>query len=292
MKASDIASVLNFSAFRPEPDDPTASWKSRFPNKRTVFFGLGKQTLTVRMIAKNGRPADGEVIPDVKDLKESLAAASSLIRERTDGGWCAVSLHTRYVISLETNLSRRPGSEDIVKSNPRTVLGGRYERGKRYALTHNPETNSSILLTFDEEQLAKIQATFAECGFNVGRVCCGTYTLLTHALDVINTTKSGEAPASAFFFILCEGAVCALVQQDDKWLELRSRTDVYGPADVSPALELVAPFQSRIPPTMPVVIVADTTIPGLAEVVAQTFEGHEVRDISEPDLLSRLMIQS
>lgn len=292
MKASDIAAVLNFSAFRPEPDDSSATWKARFPNRRTVFFGLAKQTLTVRLMARNGRPAEGEVIPDVKDLKEALSTAAPLIREKTDGSWCAISLNTRYVISLETNLSRRPGSEDIVKLNPRTVLGGRYERGKKYALTHNPETNSSILLSFDEEQVTKVQATFAESGFNVGRICCGTYILLTHALAAVNNTKTGEAPASAFFFVLCEGAVCALVQQDDKWLELRSRTDVYGSADVSPALDLVSPFQSRIPPTMPIVIIADTFIPGLAEVVAQTFEGHEVRDLSEPDLLCNLMAQT
>jgi len=59
MKGKDIAAVLNFSSFRPEPDDPTAAWKRRFPNHRATFFGVGKQTLTVHPIGKNSRVGEG-----------------------------------------------------------------------------------------------------------------------------------------------------------------------------------------------------------------------------------------
>lgn len=290
MTAKDIGDVLNFSAFRPEPDDPTASWRKRFPNRRTVLFGLGKQTLTVHPVPKNGKVAQAEPLTGVKDLKETFSQVGPVLRDFTDGGWCGISLHTRYVISLETNLSRRPGSEEMVKTSPRTVLGGRYERGKKYSLTHNPETNSSILLTCDDEQIKKIETQFKDAGFQIGRICCGTYVLLTHALAAINTTKGSEKPVSAFFVVLCEGAVCALVQDSDRWLELRSRTDVYE-GDLAPAMDLVAPFQARIPKEMPVVVVADTTIPGLAEHVGQIFEGHIVKDLSEPNLLWNLILQ-
>jgi hypothetical protein len=292
MTGKDIADVLTFRSFRPEPDDPTAAWKKRFPGLRTLFFGVGKQSVTFRATAKNGRFSTSETLRDVKDLKESLGSGAQAMQAHSDGGWSAVSLHTRYVLSLETNLSRRPGSEDLVKTNPRTVLGGRYERGKRYALTHNPETNSSILLSMDEEFIGRVENSFKETGFNLGRLCCGTYVLLKHALASVNVSKGNEKAASAFFVVLCEGAVCALVQHEDKWLELRSRTDVYEGQDFSPALELVAPFQARIAPEMPVVLVADSVYPGLADATTQAFQGHSVQDMSQPDLLWNLILQN
>jgi hypothetical protein len=292
MKFSHITDILNFSAFRPEQDDPTATWKKRFAGKRTVFFGVGKQTLSVHPVGRNSKPGPTEVLREVKDLKETLGQVGNELRELTDGSWCTIVLQTRYVISLETNLSRRTGSEDIIKLNPRTVLGGRFERGKRYALTHNPETNSSILLTCDEELVNRLEVNFKEAGFRIGRVCCGTYLLLRHALSAVNTTKDPEKNASAFFVVLCEGAVCALVQQDDKWIELRSRTDVYEGDEISPALELLSPFQARIPADMPIVLTADTAVPDLAATFGSVFEGHPIQDLSTPNLLTNLLIQS
>ncbi len=292
MKGKDIAAILNFSAFRPEPDDPSAAWKRRFPHHRAVFFGVSKQTLSVHPIGKRNVIGDPEVIPDAKELKEPLENLAATLIPNTDGGWCGISLNSRYVISLETNLSRRPGSEEIVKSNPRTVLGGRYERGKRYTLTHNPETNSSILLTCDEEFIKKIETQFKEAGFGVGRVCCGAYVLLLHILQTINASKNPEKPASAFLLVLCEGSVCALVQSEDKWIELRSRTDVYEGSDIAPAMELIAPFQSRLPAGMPVVVAADTALPHLEESVAAVFDGHPIQNLSEPNLLWNLMAQN
>ena len=292
MTVADIKSVLNFSAFIPEPDDPTATWRKRFPNRRSIIMSVSKQTLIAHPITKAGRPQPPVILRDVKDLKDTLANSAHELLELTDGGWCAISLQTRYIISLETNLSRREGSEEIIKVNPRTVLGGRYERGKRYAVTHNPETNSSILLTCDEEQISKLEFTFREAGFKIGRVCCGPYALLRHALATVNTTKENTQPASAFIVVFCEGAICALVQHEDKWLELRSRTDVYELEDISPALDLLSPFQARIPAEMPVVVVADTIIPELSEKLGAVFHGHAIQDISSPNLLATLILQN
>jgi len=289
MSKIDIKSVLNFSAFRPEPDDSSAAWRKRFPGSRTLFFGFGRNALSWRSVGRAGKVDEVEI--ERNDPKEVLAQSAARLKELTDNGWCSVSLNTRYVISLETNLSRRPGSEELLKVNPRAVLGGRYERGKQYALTHNPETNSSILFSCDEEQTRRVDTMFREAGFLIGRIACGTYMLLRHALAAVNATKGSEQPASTFFVICCEGAVCALVQDQDRWLELRSRTDVYE-SDLSPITDLIAPFQARLAPQIGITLVADEPMPGFTELLTAVLPNRPINDLSQPGLLSTLMLQN
>lgn len=290
MTISDIASVLKFSAFRPEPDDSTAPWRRRFPNKRSALLSVGRNSIIWRGVQRGGRIAEGEGV-ERGELKEALTQASFQVRELADQSWCAISLNTRYVISLETNLSRRPGSEEVIKTNPRSVLGARYERGKRYAVTHNPETNSSILLACDEDHIRKTETALTEAGVHIGRICCGTYTLLRHALSQTNTIKGGEKPASYFYIVCCQGSVCALVQDQDRWLELRSRTDVYDDT-MDPALELLAPFKQRIADGMEVVVACDNPMPELIAPLGELFSGHKLVDLSQPNLLWSLISQN
>lgn len=289
MNSVDLKSILNFSAFRPEPDDPSAAWRKRFPAERTIQFGIGRARLSWRGISRSGTPGEAESVK--AEPREALTQSADHIKSLADRGWCTVSLNTRYVISLETNLSRRTGSEDLLKTNPRTILGGKYERGKRYAVTHNPETNSSILLTFDEDQTRKAEAMFSESGFRVGRVCCGAYVLLRHALAETNKTKGSEQPFSSFYIICSEGAVCALVQDQDRWMELRSRTDVYE-EDIGPITDLLAPFHSRLAPEIGITLACDEPLPGLADRLAATFPGRAVNDLTEPSLLSSLLVKN
>lgn len=288
MNSVDLKSILNFSAFRPEPDDPSAAWRKRFPSERTIQFGIGRARLSWRGISRSGKPGEAESVK--AEPREALTQSADHIKTLADHGWCTVSLNTRYVISLETNLSRRTGSEDLLKTNPRTILGGKYERGKRYAVTHNPETNSSILLTFDEDQTRKAEAMFSESGFRVGRVCCGAYVLLRHALAETNNTKGSEQPLSSFYIICSEGAVCALVQDQDRWMELRSRTDVYE-EDIGPITDLLAPFHARLAPEIGITLACDEPLPGLADRLAATFPGRAVNDLTEPGLLASLLVK-
>jgi hypothetical protein len=289
MKLSDIISVLNFSAFRSEPDDPSETWRKRFPNQRTVMLNIGRTSLTWAGVTKSGKIANGDSMAG--ELKDIISERSFQIKEMADNGWCAVSLNTRYVISLEANLSRRPGSEEIIKTNPRSVLGARYERGKRYAVTHNPETNASLLLACDEEHIRKVELALSEMGLHVGRICCGTYVLLRHALTQMNVTKSGERPTSYFYVVCCQGSVCALVQDNDRWTELRSRTDVYE-GTAAPILELLTPFKSRLPQEGDIILIGDNPVPQLPESLSALFEGRKVVDLTQPDLLWTLIFQN
>lgn len=289
MTGKDILSVLNFSAFRPEPDDPAAPWRKRFPRHRTALLNIGRSMLAWRAIQRNGQSAGGDL--NRGEPKDLLAQSAISLKDSTEDGWCAISLNTRYVISLETNLSRRPGSEEMLKTNPRSVLGARYERGKRYAVTHNPETNASILVACDEEHIRKTETAFKEANLQIGRICCGTYLMLRHLLAQTNTTRGGEKPASYFYVVCCQGAVCALIQDQDRWMELRSRTDVYEDT-VDPALELLAPFKQRIPPEIEIVLACDTQMPEMADGLGRIFAGHKITDLSQPDLLWTLMAQN
>lgn len=288
MNGRDILSVLNFSAFRPEEDDATASWRRRFPRHRTAIVSIGRGALSWRGVLRNGQSADGGFLRG--DPKELLGQVALHLKDATDDGWCAVSLNTRYVISLETNLSRRPGSEELLKTNPRSVLGARYERGKRYAVTHSPETNSSILVACDEEQIRKHEAMFREAGLKVGRYCCGAYILLRHALSKTNTTK-GEEKAGSFLYVICsQGSVCALLQDEDRWMEVRSRTDVYDES-IEPALELLAPFNQKVPAGAEIILVCDNVFPEMVEGLGRLFPNQKINDLTTPDLLSNLMVQ-
>jgi uncharacterized protein YaaQ len=289
MKGADIVSVLNFSAFRPEPDDSSESWRKRFPVQRSVLLNVGRSVASWRGVQRNGKLTEGDTMSG--ELKDILGDRSFQIKEIADNGWCAVSLNTRYVISLEANLSRRPGSEEIIKSNPRSVLGARFERGKRYAVTHNPETNSSILIACDEEHIRKIETTLKDAGFQIGRLCCGTYVLLQNALTQTNATRGSDKPASFFYVVCCQGSVCALVQDNDRWSELRSRTDVYE-GSAGPIIELLSPFRQRVPQGASIVLICDNPVPQLDESLATLFPESKLVDLTQVDLLWKLLSQN
>lgn len=284
-----VKSVLNFSAFRPEPDDPAASWKSRFPKKATALVHVGRNTVGYSIIDAAGLPTPGE--DKQGDYKEVFKELGPAIKSASHDGWCNISLDTRYIISIETNLSRKKGSEDALKKDPRSVLHARYEKGKRYAVTHNPETNSSLLLSMDEENIKKVEGFCKEQQLKVGRMCCGTYVLLRHALGATNTKKGSEQTFSGLYVVCCRGSVCALLQEKDNWMELRSRPDLFTD-DLQPLMDLLAPFAERLSPDAAVVLACDEPVDGLPDQIATLFPGRTLNNLSEPGLLPRLLTEN
>jgi hypothetical protein len=281
-----VKAVLNFSAFRPEPDDPSAAWTSRFPKGSTALLHIGRNNISYCLVDAKGVVSPGE--EKQGDYKEVFKDLGPQIKSASHEGWCAVSLDTRYVISVETNLSRKKGSEEALRKDPRSVLHARYEKGKRYAVTHNPETNASLLLTIDEENIKKIEALCKEQHLKVGRMCCGTWVLLRHALSSTNTKKGSEAPFSGLYVIVCHGSVCALLQEKDNWMELRSRPDLFS-GDLQPLLELLSPFAERLSPGSPVILACDEPVDDLPAKVTGLFPDHPLEDLSRPGLLASLI---
>lgn len=285
-----IKGVLNMSAFRHEPDDPAASWRQRFSHQKTALLQMGRNSLSYAIFDRHGEVVASEERHGA-DPKELLGELGEVIAEKTDEGWCTLSLNTRYVISVEHNLSRKQGSEDTIKTDPRSILHGRFERGKRYAVTNNPEVSSSLLVAYEEDAVKKVEAMFKDNRLKLGRICCGVYVLLRYALAQTNTVKGNEKPFSALYIACCAGSVCALVQEKDNWMELRSRPDVYD-TDIQPLVDLVAPFQSRLPPDAGVVLVTDEPVEGLAPRLAELFVGRPLKDLSGDHLLAKILFQN
>lgn len=289
MKIADIKDVLTFAAFRPEPDDGSAPWIRRFPNRRTLLLNVGKNRTSWRGLGKGGQLGEGGTQRgDFKDIAASFAAEW---RHLTDDGWCAVSLNSRYVISLESNLSRKEGIEDVIRTNPRAALGAKFERHRRYALINNPEHSTSVVLSCDEEVIRKIETTLAEVGLKVGRIACGPYTMLRRAIEHVNSAETPPPGTAAnhLFVICCEGSVCLLNQSGDAWSELRSRSEIYD-EDPSPVLELLGPTRrSDDPGNLEIVFVADHAGTDLPERISAHFAGHKFQDLTQPDHLWALL---
>jgi hypothetical protein len=286
MKLKDLTDVLTFAAFRPEPDEAAAPWPRRFPKEKTLLLNVGKNRTSWRALS-GGRLLDaGQQRGDFKDIAASLAPEW---RKLTDRGWCNVSINSRYIISLENNLPRKEGIEDIMRTNPRVVLGAKFERTKRYALTNNPEHATSIVLSCEEEVIKKIETTLAENGLNTGRIACGTYLLLRRLIEHANadvpTPDKEKAPANHLFIVCNEGSVCILSQTGHMWAELRSRSDFYED-DTAPVLEMIGPSR-RGDEAAPVDIlfVADQPGSSLPAQLAEQFPDSKVTDLTQPDHL-------
>lgn len=291
MKLKDIKDVLTFAAFRPEPDDRLASWTRRFSNQRTLLLNIGRGRTSWKGFSKGRLVDGGSQQGEFKELAKTLAEEW---RALTDEGWCAVSLNSRYVISLETNVSRKPGVEEVIRSNPRAVLGARYERGKRYLLTNNPESVATLLLAVEEEQVKQIEAVLREAGLRVGRICCGTYALLRRLLETVHTgAERNQVPAAqssaCLDIVCCEGSMCAMLENGDLWKELRSRNDLYKDDDAGPVLEILQPLIARLGDEASIRFVADQANSVILEKLRARLPGAEITDHSREDHLWRVI---
>jgi len=294
MKLKDIKNVMNFESFHAEPDDSTAPWVKRFPKKRSLLLNVSRKRVTWRVLEKDG--SLGEPASLEGELKEVIAQMGAEWREMTDGGWCSVSLNSRFVVSLEVNLSRRKGLEDLLRTNPKAALGAKAERGKRYQLTHNPESNTSLLLACDEDAIVKLEALFKEHGLAVGRVCVGAYAMLLELADQIREARRvhlAQNPdaqtGSVLMASLCDGSLCALGQQEEQWTKLRSRTELFTEEDLAPAAELLIPMIEEAGSDTHVLVMHDTARPGFVDQLISRVPGLRVSDVTVPGQLGKIL---
>lgn len=286
MKLTDITNVLTFAAFRAEPDDGTVLWSKRFPNQRSLLLNFGRDSVTWRGVSKSGVLGEnGSMTGEIKDLVRDMADEW---QDLTDGGWCAVSVNNRFVISLESNLTRKEGAHELIRSNPKAALGSKAERGKRYALKHNAESNSSLLLAVDEDYVKEIEALLSGSGLKVGRVSCGIFGMLCEAIDQVaearqeyNQSKPKEALGNIVTVVCCEGSVCVLNSDQERWLELRSRSGLYKSDDLDPVCKIIRPILESVETNAQIVFNSDQSGKDVKELLNSLAPGVRINDISQ-----------
>lgn len=293
MKLKDIKDVLTFRSFRPEPDDSSAPWRKRFPRERTLLLTISRRRVSWMCLDKRGEFTDAGSMEG--ELKEVMAAVGADLKALTDNGWCAVSLNHRFVITLEVNLSRRAGLEEQLRSNPKAALGAKAERGKRYNLVHNPESNTSLLLACDEDAINKTEALLKENGLQPGRMSIGIYGMLLDLIAQVAEARAARAvshPDEPFGNVVmvacCEGSVVVLSQREENWTELRSRSDLYTD-DLAPVLDILMPLLQNAGPGAHVVFMNDEQGSNFAELLQARAPGTQLSEVTVPQQLAKLL---
>ncbi len=287
----EIKNVLSFAAFRPDPDDSNIPWNKRFVKSRSLLLNVSRTQTSWRAVNKRGQfqetgAEDGE-------LAEVALLHTEEWRGLTDAGWCAVSLNNRFIISLENNLSRRENQAELLRLNPRAVLGAKSDRGKRYAIYHHPTTTSSLLMACDDAFVKIAEDTLRGCTLRPGRICCGLFAMLEAKLNDIYTLGKPEAHGSFMLVAICEGSVAALVQQNGQWTDLRCRSGV-GMESADAMFQIVSPLTQKMQPGTPIFLLHDGIHKAFAGEMFQQLqkEGEfDVQDISIEDQLWNIIAQ-
>ncbi|MEZ5301624.1 MAG: hypothetical protein R3F11_13380 [Verrucomicrobiales bacterium] len=290
MTISDIKKVLNFAAFRPEPDDSTEMWGKRFPRTRSLLINISREGVAWSTRSKSGDIVEGGELQGT--FEEVAAQMGDEWKDMTDDGWCGISLNTRYVVTLETNLSRRKGGDELIRTNPKAALGARAERGKRYAVNHNPESNTSLLLACEGGGIDKIEKSLRQFELQPARIACGAYAMLIELTKRVAAArrqlldKNPEgAGGSVVMVVCCRGSVLALHQKEERWLELRSRADLYQGEEMEPVLPILAPLMESAGAGAEILFANDDIGSGFAEYLQEQLPENRVTEVTRQNHL-------
>ncbi len=285
----DIKSVLSFSAFRPDPEDASIPWTRRFNGRKSLLINVNRAHSTWRGINKKGRLQESGTHEG--DFVEVAQARAEEWKQLTDGGYVGVSINNRFIISLESNLSRRDNHAELLRVNAKAVLGAKFDRGKRYALYHHPESTSSILLACDDTMVKSTEDVLRNNNFKAGRVCCGLFALLEYKLQEIYSRGGAEAKGSFLLIVCCEGSIAALLQQDGQWTDLRCRSGI-GTDSPEVMLQIVAPIVQKAVPGTSVMFLHDGNDTQFANAMMEQLRQISAEDVSAEDQLWRVMQQN
>ncbi|MEQ1751069.1 MAG: hypothetical protein ABL974_16695 [Prosthecobacter sp.] len=286
MLLDEIKSVLTFAAFKPEADDADVSWTKRFEGRKTLLINVSRNQTSWRGINKKGRLDDGGVMDG--EFADVAPQRADEWRMLADGGWCVVSVNNRFIVSLENNMMRGDNCTNLLRTNPRAVLGPKYDRGKRYAICHHPEATTSMLLACEESMVKVTEDVLKTIGLRTGRVCCGLFAITEHAINELYVKQRSSIPADMALIIACEGSLAVLVQQEGQWKEMRCRSGL-GPEAVETSLQIITPLVQKLTQGSPVYFISDgqdlkfrTDIMGHLEKIGAT-------DLTQDDLLWRII---
>ena len=282
MLLEEIKTVVNFSAMRPDAGDAGIAWANRFEGRKSLLLNVGRNRTSWRAINKKGIMVDSGVQDG--DFADIAPLRAEEWRSMTDGGWCVVSINHRFIISLESNMMRGENSAQMLRTNPRAVLGPKYDRGKRYAIHHHPETTSSMLLACEESMVKVTEDVLKTVGLRPGRVCCGLFAMMEYALSGMLVGERRTAPPAFVLIAACEGSVAALCQQDGQWRDLRCRSGL-GLEAVETTLQIISPLVAKAPPGTPVFFVSDGLSGSYRAELMSHLEKVGGKDLTREDLI-------
>lgn len=286
MLLDEIKSVLSFAAFKPEADDASVSWAKRFEGRKTLLLNVGRNQTSWRGINKKGRFEEGGVMEG--EFADVAPARADEWRTLADGGWCVVSVNNRFIVSLENNMMRGDNCVNLLRTNPRAVLGPKFDRGKRYAICHHPESSASMLLACEESMVKVTEDVLKTIGIRPGRVCCGLFALTEYAVHQMYETQRGSVPQNMILIAACEGSIAVLVQQDGQWKELRCRSGL-GPDAVETSLQILSPLVQKVPQGSPVYFISDGQDAKFRSELFVHLERLGATDLTQEDLLWRII---
>lgn len=282
MLLDEIKSVLSFAAFKADPDDSEVPWGRRFETRKSLLLNVNRASTSWRGINKRGKFEEGGMMES--EFADVAPQRADEWRSMTEGGWCAVSVNHRFIISLENNLMRGDNCVNLLRTNPRAVLGPKFDRGKRYAICHHPETTASILLTVEESLIKVTEDVLRSINMRPGRVCCGLFAMMEHAILSIYRASSGGTPSNFVLVVACEGSLAVLVQQDGQWRDVRCRSGL-GPEAVETGLQIISPLLAKVPEGSPVYFVSDGNDNQFRTEIMLHLEKVGAHDLTQDDLL-------
>lgn len=288
MKTEALRQVLTFQAFRPDCDDPASPVAHRMAGKRYLCLNINKGRVVWRAVDRKGRfgaagQADGE-------FSEVLSQHGEEWHGLADGGWVNVSINNRFIVTLELNLSRKPGTESLIRTNPRAVVGAKYDRSKRYAIYHHPETSASLLLTCEDSLIRNIEESLQSSGFKVARLCCGLFAMMEDYLR--RQHQSGGVKKDFVLIACCEGSISVLSQKKGQWSELRARGGFYSGDDIDPVMSIAAPLINGSGAGVPIVVLHDQQGGQFAQNLYERLAPHGAVDVTQEEHLWMVLTQN
>lgn len=286
MLLAEIKSVLSFAAFKSDPDDSAVPWGKRFEGRKSLLLNISRAQTSWRGVGKKGG-LDESGLQD-GEFADVAPQRGEEWRGMVEDGWCAVSLNHRFIISLENNLMRGDNCVSLLRTNPRSVLGPKYDRGKRYAVCHHPETTTSLLLAVEESLVKVTEDLLRSVQLRPGRMCCGLFALIEHGVLTISRATDAGTPSNFVLIVACEGSLGVLVQQDGQWKDVRCRSGL-GPEAVDTALQIISPLLAKVPQGSPVFFLGDGQDDKFRADMMMHLEKVGTKDLTQEDILWQLV---
>jgi hypothetical protein len=285
MEFKDIKDVLTFAAFRPEPDNPRFTWAQRFPGRKSVVVGVSRGRCAWACLDRKGQvdsvgEADGEFVEVAAQMADSWKAS-------TEDGWIGLSLNNRFIISLEHNLSRKKGWQEELRLNPKTILGTKYDRTKRYAIHHNPETSASLVMACDDSMVKAAEEAMRSHNLRPARICVGLFAATSHLLDRVaaeTSLKSQDLIVATWV----DSSLCLVRQKGGQWQDIRCRSGI-GPDDEATVAQMLRPFLEKAEPSTRILLMEDRRGGGFSANYLQMLGNHHVTDVTEDHNLWHLL---